>query len=383
MADWKDFVEDNRERAGQLLDSLEARHPSGQVESPPPAIRYCPVCLNAFYSPDGLEDHIRQVHGPQHVYIRVNGGIAREVAWAERGIRSIDIALLGYSDARVEIAAGDTHKSFTAETGRSLLEEIPPGFEGELRIDVLPQGGRHRSFIIYCRSLPEFRQDDLDRRIWDLQQEFMRSGTPPDLKAWRENCGVAGNSSTLEDRYVNGFFEYTMGFSLEKRGDTKATKEHFEDAFGYLLPFRTLLAEQAQCILALKMNCFAVLERCSNESLFSPTRVFFLHYPKLWKEPKNWPAKDSFGLVADDFTLRLVRVVAMFYGTGDAEFWQGIEALKFHPAASERNNCDKLHLIEARASVNKGHPKRAREFYRFLRYNPYFGLEAEEFLKNG
>ena len=142
------------------------------------------------------------------------------------------------------------------------------------------------------------------------------------------------------------------------------------------------LAEQAQCILGLKMNCFAVLQRCGGESLFSPARVFFLGFPDVWKQPKSWPVKDSFGLYADDFTLRLVRVVATFYKHDESEFWQGIEALKFHPAGEERNNLDKLQLMQARAFLKKSNHERAREFYSFLRYNPYFGFEAEEFLKN-
>jgi hypothetical protein len=143
-----------------------------------------------------------------------------------------------------------------------------------------------------------------------------------------------------------------------------------------------LLAEQAQCILGLKMNCFAVLQRCADESLFSPAVVFFLRYPDIWMQPKIWPMKDSFGLYADDFTLRLVRVVANFYKHDDAEFWQGIEALKFHPAGEERNNLDKLQLMQARAFVKMSNRERAKEFYHSLRYNPYFGVEAEEFLKN-
>jgi hypothetical protein len=329
-----------------------------------------------------LEDHILQVHGPQHAYLRVNGSVVREVAWAERGIRSIGVVLLGYSNATVEIETGGSRKLLSVETETSLLEEIPPNFEGEVRIDVRPHGGRHRAFSIYCRSLPEFRQADLDRKVWDRQQEFIRNSSTPDLRVWRELCGVTGNSSSLEDRYVNGFFEYTMGFALERRGQSKAAKEHFEDAFGYLLPFRTLLAEQAQCILGLKMNCFAVLQRCGDESLFSPAVVFFLRYPDIWMQPKSWPMKDSFGLYADDFTLRLVRVVAKFYKHDHAEFWQGIEALKFHPAGEERNNLDKLQLMQARAFVRMSNRERAKEFYHSLRYNPYFGVEAEEFLKN-
>jgi len=164
MADWKDFVEDNRERDGQLLDSLEARH-RPQVEPSPPPVLHCPVCLNAFYSDDSLEAHITQVHGPQHVYLRVNGSIIREVAWAERGIQTISVVLLGHPQAKVQIHAGAARKTLTAESEASLQQHVPKGFEGELHIDVEPEGGRRRAFSVYCHSLPEFRQDDIDCRV--------------------------------------------------------------------------------------------------------------------------------------------------------------------------------------------------------------------------
>jgi tetratricopeptide (TPR) repeat protein len=381
MADWKDFVEDNRERAGQLLDFLEGRYPRPKAESVPPVLR-CPVCVGAFYSVDSLEDHIVQVHGPQHVYLRVDGSIVREFAWAERAIESISVVLLGHLNARVHIHAGPTNTNLEAISETRLEEYVPRNFEGELQIEICPKEGKTHKFTLYCRSLPEFRQDDLDRTIWDLQQAFHQNSACPDLRRWRESCGVAGKSSTLEDRYVNGFYEYTLGFALEKGGDSKAAKEHFEDAFGCLLPFRTVLGEQAQCVLALKMNCFGVLERCADDSLFAPAHTFFMLYPKTWKRPKKWPARDSFGVYADRFTTRLPHVIASFYSEDDNGFWQGVEALKFHPAARDKNNFDKLQLLQARAYVGRRERAKAKDFYRLLRYNPQFGVEAEEFLGN-
>ncbi len=290
--------------------------------------------------------------------------------------------MLGHSNAEVRIYAGPIGKTLSAKGETSLGKHIPKGFEGELRIEVVPGGGRHRFFALYCGTLPEFRRDEIDGKIWHLQQAFCEHPAAPDLKQWRGSCGVASKSSTLEDRYVNGFFEYTLGFALEQGGDTKEAKAHFEDAFGYLFPFRTLLAEQAQGVLGLKMNCFAILERCAEDSFFGPARAFFARHPEAWNQPKKWPARDSFGVYADEFTMRLARVVALFYTEDDALFWQGVEALKFHPAGQEKNNSDKLQLLQARAFLRRGDRAKAREFYRLLRYNPQFGVEAEEFLKD-
>jgi hypothetical protein len=384
MADWKDFEEDNRERAGQLMDSLLARLPPRKSEPAPPPAERCPVCLNTFYSGDSLKDHITQVHGPQHVYLRVNGCIVREIGWAGRGIESISVVLLGHARARVRVSAGGSETELTTKSDASLNRGVPSGFEGELSVEVVPEGGSSRAFKIYVRSLPEFHQDDIDRTIWEFQDEFGRDARMPDLQEWRNRCGVRGSMSALEDRYVNGFYEYTLGYALEREGDTQNAKEHFEDAFGLLLPFRTVLAEQAQCVLGLKMNCFGALIRCEEDSVFGPSRAFFTRYPEEnWKQPKKWPARDSFGLYMDDFTKRLARQLAVFYGEDDDGFWKGVEALRFHPASREKNNADKLQVMEARAFARTGDRAEAKKHYGLLRYHPYFGAEAEEFLKHG
>lgn len=383
MADWKDFVEDNRERAGQFMDSVLDRFPPRKRDPLPPPSERCPVCLATFYSGDSLKDHITQVHGRQHVYLRVNGCIVREIGWAERGIESITVVLLGHAVARVRVCPGASSKGLLAKSETSLEREVPTGFEGELSVEVDPEGGKPRSFKVYCRSLPNFRKDNIDLAIWQLQEQFGREAHIPGLQEWRQRCGVSGSLSTLEDRYVNGFFEYTLGYGQEKQGDAQGAKEHFEDAFGLLLPFRTVLAEQAQCVLGLKMNCFGALDRCCENSLFGPSRSFFTRYPENWKRPKKWPGRDSFGLYVDEFTERLVRLIALFYCEDVEGFWKGLEALKFHPASREKNNGDKLQIIEARGFAKEGDKAAAKKHYSLLRYHPYFGPEAEEFLKHG
>jgi hypothetical protein len=56
----------------------------------------------------------------------------------------------------------------------------------------------------------------------------------------------------------NGFYEYAIGSSLEKKLQYHKSKQHFEEAFGLLIPFRTKLAQTAMRLLVLKMNCSAV-----------------------------------------------------------------------------------------------------------------------------
>ena len=96
MADWKDFYEDNRERRGQYLDSLDAKkRPREAVRTvPSPRVEFCPLCHGAFLE-GGLAEHIRSVHGPQHIYLRVNGRIIRDLGWAEHGISELRLVQLG------------------------------------------------------------------------------------------------------------------------------------------------------------------------------------------------------------------------------------------------------------------------------------------------
>jgi hypothetical protein len=381
MADWKDFVEDNRERAGQFLDAVRDRTRSQTSQISLLPLLRCPVCVSVFSADEALQKHITGVHGPQHVYLRVNGNVIRDVAWAEHGIRTASVILLGHAGAHVAVRTGTAaSQTLVATSDQSLTNCWPRDFEGEIHIDVVPHDGKQRSFLLYSRTLPDFRQDELDRQLWKLLQEFCGQPVFPDLKTWHSLRQGAASSSELGQRYINGFFEYAAGFALERRGDTGAAKEHLEDAFGYLLPFRTLLAEQALCVLGLKMNCFGILERCEPTSPFAPAQAFFAQNATHWEPHRPSPNRDSLGVYIDEFTCRLLHVVRAFYESDHTAFWQGIAALQFHPAGREKNNVDKLQLLQARACARNGDRARAKDCYALLRYDPQFGAEAEEFL---
>ncbi len=83
---------------------------------------------------------------------------------------------------------------------------------------------------------------------------------------------------------------------------------------------------------------------------------------------------------ADEFTIRLVKVIADFYDHDSSACGAGLEALEFHPAGKEKNNEDKLLLLRARFQRQAGRLAHARAAYEMLRYHPLFGAEAEEYL---
>jgi hypothetical protein len=73
MADWKDSYEDNKEFFGQYLDSVSERR--GAKDRAPSTFH-----LHSAFIEDCLfSEHIQRVHGPQHIYLRVNGRIIRDL----------------------------------------------------------------------------------------------------------------------------------------------------------------------------------------------------------------------------------------------------------------------------------------------------------------
>ena len=247
MADWKDFYEDNKEFLGQYLDSMSKRKGSNGIEKAPPTppLQFCPLCHAAFFEDGEIAIHIRAVHGPQHVYLRVNGQIIRDIGWAEQGVSELRLVLLGFSHATIELAGSQLQRTFTVDSAEDLKRWIPASYEGELTLRVEPAGGTAREFTIYSRAVPQFRGSSLDDLIVSWSDRYTKPGGTPDIGRWRE---LTGDMGILENRYLNGFFEYALAFHLSNNGQSEKSKQHFEDAFGLLLPFRTPLAHSAQCV---------------------------------------------------------------------------------------------------------------------------------------
>ena len=357
----------------------ERSGPKAKDEAPPsPPLRFCPLCHAAYIEESELAGHIRSLHGQQYIYLRVNGRIIRDLGWAERGISELRLVLLGFSRAQVELTGPQFHKFLDVRGDEDLRRLIPLEFEGELGIRVMPPDSRASQFTIYSRSLPEFRCETLDGLIQTMTARSFDTNREPDIILWRERIGEVG---ALENRYLNGFFEYTLAFYLEEQGKSPKAKEHFEEAFGLLLPFRTALSLSAQCVLGLRMNCFGVLAKAPRKSIVSSADQFFNKpFPSQWVP--SLPSTDGspFMSYADEFTVRLVRVISDFYIRDTSSCRSGIEALEFHPSARDKNNEDKLALLKARFYRVGGLRNEARSCYEMVRYHPLFGSESEEYL---
>jgi len=303
------------------------------------------------------------------------------MGWAEQGIRDCQVILLGFKHADVQVLAGGDSAHIFLVSGDDLSAALPSSYEGELSIKVTPEGGNRKVFTIYCRALPSFKQNDLDTEVAKLQAEIQMSREIPDLAGWRSRVLPFLSPSPLETRYVNGFFEYTLGVCLERENKRGQAKEHLEEAFGLLWPFCTDLAHTAQCILGLKMNCFAPLQRCSQTSPFAPADAFFNQRKAEWGAPSQGPVTGEHGVYVDDFTIAFLRAVTTFYRKEGLQIERRLAELRVHPGMREKNNEDKVHLLAARHMARSGDIVGARAEYDLLKYHPLFGAEAKDFLK--
>ena len=124
-------------------------------------------------------------------------------------------------------------------------------------------------------------------------------------------------------------------------------KQHFEDAFGLLLPFRTPLAHSAQCVLGIRMNSFGVLDRAPSDSVVSASDKFFNEpFPSEWRRASDRDTENPFMTYADEFTIRLVFVTASFYGDDKSAFEAGLGGAFISSACERQNNEDKLALLK-------------------------------------
>jgi hypothetical protein len=199
----------------------------------------------------------------------------------------------------------------------------------------------------------------------------------PDVSLWR---GRVPRLNDLETRYFNGFFEYALAFHIETFGERKRAKQHFDEALGYLLPFRTPLAESAQCVLGLRMNCFGVLRRAPRSSVLAYCDSFFNGDVASLPQSQIADEPNPFITYADRFTVLLVTSISNYSRADYTECKSNLHALEFHPSAAEKNNEDKLSLLSARLHRIVGPRSAALEAYSRLRFHPDFGSEAKEFI---
>lgn len=375
MGIFSDTLEDNAERVGQLLAPTAPSDPRPMRRkdvTAPPVWHMCPECAAPFIDLNLLADHLRKRCRGRHLYVKLNGQIVRDIAWAPEGVESLELVQLGGVDAEASVSTSHGESKIALKRSASLERYVSREYDGVVEIRVRGAHNRTSSFRIYVGSPPQFSRPDLDELVRTLVFESLQGGQDPDLAHWRRKTNVSVDDS-LGERFVNGAFEYTLGMRLEGRGD-KLSKDHLEAAFGQLLPFETPLATSLRSALALKMNCFDVLRRRKGHSPFAAANWLFGN--SSLPNPVLAPDGVAIQVAADDATVHILDACRLF-AAGDlenvAETLHSLDKLAY---PLTKNDQDKAGYIRARL-----HSAIAATAYTALKFHPVFGPEASRWLQ--
>lgn len=386
MGMFMDTIEDNLEFQGQFLQQyrLIRQEPYKNIEPIP--LEKCPVCQKQL-SFSELNQHIISEHQSQYSYLRVNDSIVRDkssVQWIEK----LEIVLLGYDNANIEIAGSNFQEEVNVTRSSELLDYIPNNYEGEIKLKIVFDQNQRKDkvFVIYNKSIPEFKNEELDNLIFEWQKELESSSKDlkynPNFQSWKSQFEELPNKSDLSQRYFDGFLDYGIGLNLERKEKYGKAKEHLENAFRRLLPFRTKLSRTVVRLLGLKMNCFGVFKDCSLNSPFAPADAMF-NNAQIPNGNKFKIAKTSeTGVFIDSFSHLLLDTLESFYNCDENQSLVLLNTLKRNPFSSEKNNVDKLNFVSAKYFSYIGETQKAIEEFSILEYHPLFGNEAKRFLKS-
>jgi hypothetical protein len=370
-----DTLEDNRERCAQIETTEFV-----PLESPPPTLPHeisCTVCDRVFGGDLAMQNHIRVEHAKEYIYIRMNERVVRSMDYFDEPLKCCHVSLIGIDSVSLEIETGSGKRALTLGSSADLMPHLPSDATGEFRITVY-YGSVERQFLIYFQTKPPFDAERLNAEVSNLQRQ-LDQGDEPDWKLFQyRKRRVARNP--IETQYLNGFFEYSLGFHMEKIAPSLESGKHLETAMQLLRPYCTSMALTARRILAIRMNCFAALKKCEDGSVFYPSRLFFVDNERTLPALVAVGIKTGDGSVyVDGFTKLLLIAIEVFYARDKLNLFELIEHLAKHPLADDKNNEDKILLLKARAHHVYRDDKKARPFYDRLLYHPAFGQEAQKF----
>jgi len=385
MGIYMDTIEDSAERFGQFKDQIGSSRLKSSFKFLPettPSFIECPLCGERLLTEDNLNQHIHSRHANKHAYIRADGKIIRNFEIFEKAPKSLKAIVLGVDKAKLIVEQAGYEKKeleFIKEIDLIALLQGDLTGESHFRID-FSEG--LREFAIFVGRISEFNYKDIDRAA--LKHLFipLNLRTEPDWDKFRELFPIP-NINSMEAHYAFGLYDYALGFSVMAAG--QEGKDHFETALGLLSLYETSFAVTACRVLATRMNCFKLLKRCAFPSRFAVVNLFF-NDPKtrfnLGKEINRFnPTSQEYGVYIDDFTETFLDALNAYYVDDYEILIELLEQLEGLIVAQDRNNRDKLLLLQARTAIKKSDEEKARGFYQMLRYHPDFEDEAKEILQ--
>ena len=374
------FPEENLERFVESSGGGEDRAPTQLRLGPPtPRLRYCPLCFDGYLDEAALDNHLARKHGKQHVYLKVNDRIVRDICWLKQPLTKCVLVLLQFPSLEFELNANGHVSRHSIHETASLMEYIASNrSEGEITIRVEKSvGSSARCYRIFLGKQPEFRPDRLDGALIALMRSMEQNGDG-DLVGIRDKLNKK-RLNDLESRYLDGVLEYCHGWQLEVQNNRSLARDRLESAMDLLMPFQTDLANDARCALALRMNCFAGQWGCDDGSLFRSAEFFFCHRHSVAQQtPQSLHLRDT-AILLDAVSQHILEAVKAYYLHDNAKVLLILETIRQRGQTRDRNDEDKLLLIEARTRVRLGDTIGAAQIYEMFRGHLLFGEEASKF----
>jgi hypothetical protein len=359
----------------RFIESNPEIQTSGQHETsayvPRPSLKYCPLCIQGYLDEFSLDNHIASEHGKQHFYLRVNDQIVRDICWLIHPLEECELVLLGIPKLDIELELNGKTTRLSIKASASLMTHLPgPAIEGVLCIksqcDHLT-----RSFQIYLGRQPTFRSEEMDATFLLLMGR-MKTETNVDLIAFCDQW-ARKPLNDLQYRYLKGVLEYCHGWRLELEGSLGLARPRLEAAMSLLMPFKTIVADDIRCALALRMNCFSGQWACDETSPFRLAEAFFCSDNSADSVPHA--EKRETQILVDRFSEQLLEAINAYSENNARRVFAILNDLR---AASlrDRNDEDKLAILEARTKRNMGDKRGAMAAYEPLLEHPRFGNEA-------
>ena len=282
---------------------------------------------------------------------------------------------IGHEKVVAEISTAAGCQTVPVRDKANLKPLLPRHFTGEVQISLFADTRLRARYFLYFVEKPRLDSDPLDKHVFELQLALER-GAVPDWRSFESARDEPGRS-LFERDYMNGFYEYSLAFHLEKLGQAGSGK--CEKAMTLLSKFNTSFARTARYVLAIRNNAFQALRDCPEDSPFFLCRAFFLDgILELPKRIRRQSESDT-GIYVDGFTERVLQVVRAFYARDFKNVEDATAVLGRPGMAGDPNNEHKLHLLLARTYRVKGDREMARRHYDQLSDHPLFRGEAKEF----
>jgi hypothetical protein len=363
------YIEDSH--AAEHLRNVEYSTPV----APRPILKYCPLCYEGYIEDAALDNHIASRHGKQHVFLKLNNQVVRDICWLKGPVRECTLVVLKVPQVEVGLTIHGRTKRLSITESTDLLEHLPGGsLDGAIGIEVR-NGHLSRSFTIYHGKQPTFRSYRIDGSFARL----MKGPLPDervDLTAFRDGC-VRHRLNELEVRYLDGIVEYCHGLNLEHERKRDLARSRLESSMDLLIPFRTPLAEELRHALALRMNCFLGQWGCSGGSPLRIAEHFFCKDQSDLGPPGDPPQAGRVEIPIDPVSRTILDALNAYHEEDDGAVSHLLSLIEVR----DRNDEDKVALIDARMRARRGDHHGAMAAYERFRAHPIFGEEADNYLK--